>query len=189
MNTKEELRNHYRNLRSKLSPEERDNASLSIANQLLKLPIWEYTYYHIFLQIAEQMEVDTSYILTLLHGRDKDVVVPRVNKGRTLDHILLTDSTRLRKNSWNIPEPVGGLQVPPGEIDVVFVPLLAFDEQGHRIGYGGGFYDRFLADCREDTVKIGLSFFAPLASIEGRETHDIALDYGVTPDRTYSFSP
>lgn len=171
-----------------MSPESRDDASLAIANQLIRLPIWELNYYHIFLQIAEQMEVDTSYILTLLHGRDKEVVVPRMAAGKTLEHILLTDNTKLQNNKWSIPEPVGGLEVPVDKIDLVFIPLLAFDRQGNRIGYGGGYYDKFLASCREDTLKVGLSFFDPIARISEVEPHDVPLDYGITPTNVYEFS-
>lgn len=188
MSTKKELRSRYRKLRNELSAQDRDSASLSIANQLLKIPIWDHDYYHIFLQIAEQMEVDTSYIITLLQGRDKEIVVPRVSGPMDLEHLLLTDNTRFRKNKWNIPEPEKGLHVPVDQIDVVFVPLLAFDRSGHRVGYGGGFYDKFLAQCKPATVKIGLSFFEPIEMIKEREAHDIPLDFGVTPEATYSFT-
>lgn len=188
MNTKKELRSRYLKLRSELSDQERDKASLSIANQLLKIPIWDHDYYHIFLQIAEQMEVDTSYIITLLQGRDKEIVVPRISGPMQLEHVLLTDNTRFRKNKWNIPEPEKGLQVPVDQIDVVFVPLLAFDKNGHRVGYGGGFYDKFLSRCKPGTLKVGLSFFDPLEEIPEREAHDVPLDFGITPEATYSFS-
>lgn len=188
MNTKKELRSRYRALRSQLSAEERDKASLAITNHLLKIPIWDCEYYHIFLQIAEQMEVDTSYVITLLQGRDKEIVIPRVCGPMALEHILLTDNTRIRKNKWNIPEPENGLEVPVSRIEVVFVPLLAFDRQGHRVGYGGGFYDKFLSECGPGTIKVGLSFFEPLDEISERESHDIPLDFGVTPKATYAFS-
>src|SRR5690606_37923119 len=93
----------------------------------------------------------------------------------------------IRKNEWNIPEPVDGIEIDPKKIDVVFVPLLAFDEQGHRIGYGKGFYDKFLSECRPETIKIGLSFFEAESRIAQVFESDIALDYCVTPNRIYSF--
>ena len=156
---KKGLRNHYTQLRMSMDTETLDKASLSLTNQLLKIPIWDYTYYHLFLQIAEKKEIDTSYILTLLQGRDKEVVIPRIGKENQLEHLLLTDNTRIVKNKWNIPEPLNGLQVPVEQIEVVFIPLLAFDEKGHRVGYGKGFYDIFLSVCRPDTLKIGLYLF------------------------------
>jgi 5-formyltetrahydrofolate cyclo-ligase len=76
---------------------------------------------------------------------------------------------------------VDGLEVPVSKIDVVFVPLLAFDKNGNRVGYGKGFYDNFLAKCREDVIKIGLSFFEPEEIIDDVFKTDIRLDYCVTP--------
>ena len=102
-------------------------------------------------------------------------------------HYLLTDNTKLTLSPYGIPEPVDGLEVPPQKIDVVFVPLLAFDGKGHRVGYGKGFYDRFLADCRKDVLAVGLSFFeAEEAYITHNET-DVPLDFCVTPKRVYAF--
>jgi 5-formyltetrahydrofolate cyclo-ligase len=102
-------------------------------------------------------------------------------------HFLLTDNTRIKKNEYNIPEPVDGLEVPATKIDVVFVPLLAFDKKGHRVGYGKGFYDKFLSECKPETIKIGLSFFEPEELISDVFEGDILLNYGVTPNTIYSF--
>lgn len=185
---KTELRTKYKLLRASLTEENVTDLSLAIVNNLLKMPIWEGTYYHLYLSIAEKREIDTSYILSVLHGKDKEIVVSKsdTEKG-TLSHFLLTDNTRFTKNKWNIPEPVEGIEVPVPKIDVVFVPLLAFDEQGHRIGYGRGFYDRFLAECRPDTLKVGLSFFESEEEFEEIYASDVKLDYCVTPTRFYHF--
>jgi 5-formyltetrahydrofolate cyclo-ligase len=75
-----------------------------------------------------------------------------------LSHILLTDATPIKPNSYGIPEPTGGIAVSPATIEVVFVPLLAYDINGNRIGYGKGYYDRFLAQCDPKCNFIGLSF-------------------------------
>lgn len=77
--------------------------------------------------------------------------------------------------------------MPTSKIDVVFVPLLAYDNKGNRVGYGKGFYDHFLSECREDVVKIGLSFFEPEEAIEDVSATDIRLDYCVTPMTVYNF--
>ena len=73
------------------------------------------------------------------------------------------------------------------QIEVVFVPLLTFDRQGHRVGYGKGYYDRFLAQCYNSTLRIGLSFFDPVTKIEDVDAHDIALDFAITPREVYTF--
>ena len=186
--TKAELRKKYKDLRAELSPQERDELSLNIANQLLQLPIWDFEYYHLFLTIETLNEVNTIYVLNVLAGKDKHIVVSKsdFNSG-TMTHYLLTDNTVLKKSTFNIPEPVDGIQIPDSKIQVVFVPLLAFDTLGNRIGYGKGFYDKFLANCSPKTLKIGLSFFEPEIQNIPVFDSDIKLDYGVTPKSNYSF--
>lgn len=185
---KEEIRLNYRKLRHALSADAIPEKSMRIANNALALPIWRANYFHTFLSIPSQKEVDTSYLITILQGRDKQIVVPKVSGERFLSHYLLTDATVLKPNAWDIPEPKEGLKVPVEKIDVVFVPLLAFDLDGHRVGYGKGFYDVFLRSCRKDVIKIGLSFFEAEARIDDVAADDVALDYCITPISTYSFS-
>ena len=67
------------------------------------------------------------------------------------------------------------------------MPLLCFDAAGHRVGYGKGFYDKFLSKCRPDCTKIGLSYFPPVEAIAATGGHDIMLDICVTPEKTYQF--
>jgi 5-formyltetrahydrofolate cyclo-ligase len=90
-------------------------------------------------------------------------------------------------NQWGITEPEYGKEVPPQLIDVVIVPLLAFDTRGNRLGYGKGFYDRFLAECKADVLKIGVSYFEPEQAFEEVDEYDIPLDICVTPERVWSF--
>jgi 5-formyltetrahydrofolate cyclo-ligase len=104
-----------------------------------------------------------------------------------MTHYLLTDNTKIKKNEYNIPEPVYGLEVPVTKIDVVFVPLLAFDLKGNRVGYGKGFYDKFLSECKPETIKIGLSFFEAEELIDDISENDIQLDSCVTPNKIYFF--
>lgn len=185
---KADLRKKYKLLRKQLSLEEIEKNSLAIANNLLSLPIWNYTYYHLFLSIVEQKEVNTDYILQVLMGKDKNIVISKcVSSSVDMIHYLLTDDTKIVKNSFNVPEPIDGLEVPVSKINVVFVPLLAYDKKGNRVGYGKGFYDQFLAKCDSKTIKIGVSFFLPEEVIDDVFTHDITLDYCVTPTATYSF--
>lgn len=184
--TKNALRNKYNALRQRLSFQDLDELSLQIANQSLHLNIWNFKYYHLFLSIKEKKEINTEYILQIIFGYDAQVVVPKVN-GEHLDHFLLTDSTQLKLNTWNIPEPVEGIHIPPESLDVVFIPLLAFDKLGNRIGYGKGYYDRFLASCKSDIIKVGLSFFPPEDEILDVSSHDIPLNFAVTPKEIFQF--
>lgn len=185
---KKELRLTYKNLRQALSIDEIEDKSLAIANNVLKMDIWGNTYFHLFLTMEEQREVHTEFILNILAGKDKEVIVSRSDFNEMkMVHYLLTDNTRLVKNQFGIPEPEDGIEVPSKKIDVVFVPLLAFDEKGQRVGYGKGFYDRFLSECKPDAITIGLSFFeAEQERIDANET-DVPLHYCVTPSKVYSF--
>jgi len=185
---KKDLRKKYKDLRAALSQETIANQSLAIANQLLSLDIWDKTYFHLFLTIKEQKEIDTEFILPILAGKDKEIVVSKSDFATLkMTHYLLTDNTKFKKNEYNIPEPLEGLEVPVTKIEVVFVPLLAFDLKGNRVGYGKGFYDNFLAHCQPETIKIGLSFFEAEKNIDDISENDIPLDFCVTPKKIFSF--
>jgi 5-formyltetrahydrofolate cyclo-ligase len=182
------LRKKYSQLRKTLSENEMESLSLNIANKCLELPIWNYSNYHIFLSIPEKGEINTEYLLHILQGKDKNLIVPKTDlKAQTLSHYLLTDNTLIKKNNWGIPEPVEGIPFPIEKIEVVFVPLLAFDKKGNRVGYGKGFYDKFLSLCHKNTVKIGLSFFDPEETEIASEATDVSLTFCVTPNKVYRF--
>lgn len=186
--TKQELRKKYKLIRSQLSENEVDELSLKIANQLLQLTIWNKKYYHVFLTIKEQKEVETKFILRILNRKNKAIVVPKSDFDTIeMKHFLLTDNTKIVKNKFNINEPENGLEVSVDKIDVVFVPLLAYDLKGNRVGFGKGFYDTFLSKCKPATIKIGLSFFNPEPHITAVFEKDIRLDYCVTPLKIYQF--
>lgn len=183
---KNELRAKYKALRQAFSEAEIDAKSLAIANNLLQLDFWDKTYFHLFLTIEEQKEVETEYILQILAGKDKEIVVAKCNfETLEMTNYLLTDNTKFQKNEHNIFEPLDGLEVPNAKIEVVFVPLLAYDIKGNRVGYGKGFYDNFLSKCNEDVIKIGLSFFDPEETIDDVSPTDIRLNYCITPACVY----
>lgn len=185
---KKDIRKKYKSLRQALSIETIEDFSLAIANNLLRLPIWEKSYFHLFLTIEEQQEVATEYVLQILAGKDKEIIVSKSDFTTfEMVHYLLTDNTKFQKNEYNIPEPIEGIEVPDSKIEVVFVPLLAYDKLGNRVGYGKGFYDRFLSKCKPETIKIGLSFFDPEIEIEDASSMDMKLNYCVTPHQVYAF--
>ena len=186
--TKNELRSQYKALRKNLSEAEIEEKSLAIVNGVLALDIWDKTYFHVFLPIEEQKEVNTEFLLHLLSGKDKEIVISKSDfSTRKMTHFLLTDNTKIKKNEYNIPEPVDGIEVPSSKIQVVFVPLLAFDTLGNRVGYGKGFYDQFLSECQPETIKIGLSFFEAENTITDVFEKDVRLDFCITPKKCYRF--
>ncbi|MDT0294802.1 5-formyltetrahydrofolate cyclo-ligase [Mesonia ostreae] len=186
--TKNQIRKVYKAKRAKLSAEEIEEKSMAIANQLLALPVWEYQFYHLFLSITQHKEVDTEFVLHILSGKDKNIVVSKSDfKTLEMQHFLLTDATPIKINEWGIPEPQNGIEIKAQQIEVVFIPLLAFDLHGNRIGYGKGFYDRFLENCSPKVIKIGLSFYEAEAQKIEASSLDVPLDYCVMPERVYRF--
>jgi 5-formyltetrahydrofolate cyclo-ligase len=99
----------------------------------------------------------------------------------------VNEETSYEENEYGIAEPVGGEEIHPEDLDAVFVPLLCFDEKGYRVGYGKGFYDRFLSSCREDVIRIGFSYFDPVPSIDDINDFDVPLNLCITPNKLYEF--
>lgn len=149
---------------------------------------------HTFLPIARQNEVDTWSIIHRIWQDLPDVQiavsVTDTTTNRRLSHHILTPETHLIENRWGIPEPQpdGRIAIDSGQIDLVLTPLLVFDRQGHRVGYGKGYYDRFLGGCRPDCQKIGLSLFEPIERIDDIEPTDVRLDACVIPDQVFHFN-
>jgi 5-formyltetrahydrofolate cyclo-ligase len=139
---------------------------------------------HVFLPIIKNNEVNTWPIIERLRLEypEVQVVVPVTDAAQNvLTHHHLTEESVLVENAWGIPEPQDAQIVHAHEVDVVLIPLLAFDKKGHRVGYGKGFYDRFLADCRPDVVKVGLSLEPPVERIADPNRYDVPLDFAITP--------
>ncbi len=184
---KKKLRLLYKKKRAEISSLKLDDLSIEIANQILKLPIWNLDYFHIFMGVDSLNEINTNFIISILQGRDKNIIIPKIISDEHLDHYLLTDSTKLILNQWNTLEPLEGIKIEPKKIQVVFVPLLAYDFYGNRVGYGKGYYDRFMFKCDSKCLKIGLSFFTPEERILS-SSRDIKLNYCVTPKNIYKFN-
>jgi 5-formyltetrahydrofolate cyclo-ligase len=147
---------------------------------------------HTFLSIDNNKEPDTWLIINKLHDEYSHIriAVPRIiPKTNDLENFYLDSLKQLVTNEWGIPEPVSGTKTPSEQIDLVLVPLLIFDAQGHRVGYGKGFYDKFLRQCRADTLRVGLSLFPPVEKIDDVNDFDVALDCCVTPEKMFVFKP
>jgi 5-formyltetrahydrofolate cyclo-ligase len=121
-----------------------------------------------------------------LDSLNGDFAFPRVISA-TDGTMEMAFSKIFANSDWGIPEPVGGSVVKPADFDIILIPLLAFDKKGQRVGYGKGFYDRYLALCRPGCLKIGISLFEPVDLIEEVESHDIPLDIAICPAKLYDF--
>jgi 5-formyltetrahydrofolate cyclo-ligase len=115
------------------------------------------------------------------------IAVPRMNDRDELEHFYYEGPDQLMINSWGIQEPKHGELVHIYDIDLVLVPLLAYDMKGNRLGYGKGFYDRFLNECRQDCSAIGLSMFEPEMQLPEISATDFKIDKVITPERCITF--
>jgi 5-formyltetrahydrofolate cyclo-ligase len=157
-------------------------------------PVAEWRWLHVFLPLLAKKEPDTWPIIQRVWAEETALrlAAPVVQPdGVSLRHYELTPATPLITSRWGIPEPAAalGTEVRPAQLDAVLVPLLACDQRGHRVGYGGGFYDRFLAECRPGVLFIGLSLLddEPLAEIADVLPTDVPLHACITPGRVWNF--
>lgn len=145
---------------------------------------------HVFQSIVERHEVDTAPFMHYLRTKHSrvNIVVPVVDVAHDiLRHVHVHDEIELVKNRWGIPEPKMPVEyVQPMMLDMVLVPLLGFDLQGNRIGYGKGYYDKFLELVRPKCLKVGLAFELNKV-VEGipAEPHDVRLDFVITEQQVY----
>lgn len=182
---KDRLRKVYREKRMALSAEQCRYNDEQIINHLQRVDWSACAYVHVFMAISRFNEPDLSGFVAWLRDAHPHirVVISRSNllEG-TMQHFVWDDDTVFVENKWGIAEPVDGLQVEDQTLDVVFVPLLVADRWGHRVGYGKGFYDRFLVQCRTDVQTIGVGYFPVLAERIDAEDWDIPLRKVVTPE-------
>jgi 5-formyltetrahydrofolate cyclo-ligase len=181
--------------RQALTSAEVSQRSQQLADQLFeRFPVAQWRWLHVFLPLARKNEPDTWPLIHQIWAEELPVrlATPVVQPdGITLKHYELTPSTPLVASRWGIPEPAASpaTEVAPAQLDAVLVPLLACDQQGQRVGYGGGFYDRFLADCRPDALFIGLNILdeAPVPTLADVLLTDVPLHACLTPGGVWNF--
>jgi 5-formyltetrahydrofolate cyclo-ligase len=145
---------------------------------------------HTFIAIDKKREPETWTMIDRIRREHPHIrlSIPRVNdQTGELENFFLEGLHQLETNLWGIPEPKQGIPTPSEKIDMVLVPLLCFDRQGQRVGYGKGFYDKFLAQLRPDCIRVGISLFPPEARIDDVNSFDVSLNYCVTPEETFRF--
>jgi 5-formyltetrahydrofolate cyclo-ligase len=189
--TKEELRDIYLKQRLALSEQSCSIMSHTISEKFIKaFDLDHLNVLHSFIPLTKNKEPDTWIIIDWIQTKFPDlrISLPRtVIKTRQLQNFYFDDRFPLKKNKWGLEEPTQGEATAISDIDLVIVPLVAFDKKGNRVGYGKGFYDKFLAECRPDCKRVGLSFFEAVDTIEGINAKDIPLHYCITPKNVYTF--
>jgi 5-formyltetrahydrofolate cyclo-ligase len=188
--TKAALRKKYKDNRILLTPQQKEKFSdlILINFQKIHLPFIDCVHTYIAADILN--EIDTAPIIRYLQfvNPGLQISIPKINmETGELDHYVFHDDISMVINQFGIAEPVHGEPVSVTDIDLVLTPLLAFDSNGYRVGYGKGFYDKFLKQCRDNVIRVGLSFFESEEAIEDVGPFDVPLNYCVTPETVYSF--
>lgn len=188
--TKEALRQLYRSKRAELHSADR----LRLDDlMLLRFQQFDFTsietlltYWPMHGQAEPNTHLFSGYLRHMVPGIAIAYPVTD-NNSLTITALAVNEDTVYHTNKWGITEPKEGYVLLPEQIDLVLVPLLAFDTRGYRVGYGKGFYDRFLSGCRKDVISIGFSYFEPVDKISDTGQFDVPLSYCITPQKTYEF--
>ncbi|WP_428656577.1 5-formyltetrahydrofolate cyclo-ligase [Runella sp.] len=191
--TKRELRTIFAERRRSLTAAEVAVQSQAIARHFFSFfAIENLKAVHTYLPLRRQNEVDTFPIIYTIQEKylQNQVVIPRaLPETGEMEHYQWLPDMKLQLNQWSIlePDPTCNLQYAVSGIDLVIIPLLAFDRNGYRVGYGKGFYDRFLAKCRPNVIKVGLSMFDPILKIDDLNAFDIRMDFCITPTQVWQW--
>lgn len=185
--TKAALRKKYKLLREQLTETTVKDKSVQIIEQLLNQFDFSTKTVSLFLPIQSKKEINTYPLLEYFIAVNARIGLPVSNfEANQMEHLLYTKDSKIQTNTYGIPEPQEGDKIENEAFDYVIVPLLAVDLQGNRTGYGKGFYDRFLSQCKKDCTFIGLHLFEPEPEIIETDENDIPLHFIVTPTAVYN---
>jgi 5-formyltetrahydrofolate cyclo-ligase len=187
---KSEARKLYKEKRQAISPMERAKMDDLMLIQLQTVQLPFITFLLSYWPIEQYNEPNTHLFTDYLEFQNPELIIcyPKTNFEKdTMQAVQTNDDTRFRKNKYDLYEPEDGVVVNNAGLDMIFVPLLSFDKNGFRVGYGKGFYDRYLSQCRSECFKIGFSYFEPLDTIDDANEFDVPLNLCVTPTTVYVF--
>lgn len=186
MPNKNALRSLYRAKRKALSVAKLAHASNAILEQILSGNLIKDGLVMLYVDSSNHHEVPMGKWFETF--KDNQICVPKVvDTNGNMEVVLWEKEMPINANQWGILEPISTDYVDPMRIKTVVVPLLCFDQRGHRVGYGKGYYDRFLSRCSPQCKTIGISYFEAVKKIDDTEATDVALDMVVTPESVYSF--
>ncbi|MAX82114.1 MAG: 5-formyltetrahydrofolate cyclo-ligase [Crocinitomicaceae bacterium] len=179
--TKNEWRKHVLEKRDACPQELREQYAADVLQQVEQHPAFQAAI-TVFCFVSFRSEINTLPILELALKQQKAVAVPLVNRTeKVMEAIKITSLNQLQPGYMGILEPSPELEkLDPKTIDLCFVPGAAFDKAGHRIGYGGGFYDKFIPQLRQGCKTIGLGYAFQVIEAIPFEEHDHPLDEVIT---------
>lgn len=187
--SKKELRKLLLEQRMQLNTRQRQKGQDMILIQFQQLPLPYLQYLHAYQAMKGRNEPDPDPLISFMRFRNPGLrrAVPKMMGDADMAHILVSEMTEWEINAFGIHEPSEGEEIPADLFDLVLVPMVGCDTRGNRIGYGKGYYDRFLVQCRPDCIKLGLSFLEPLEHDIEPDPWDVKLDYCITPKQIYAF--
>lgn len=188
INVKAEVRKSCLALRADLGEQERRSKSLIIQQKLRDLPEFQKAQ-TVMLFLNFRDEVETTDLAEAAIGSKKKLILPRcAPKGILLPLEVSNLAVDIEPGTWGIREPkLNKQEVNPLEIDLVVVPGAGFDLQGNRLGYGGGFYDRFFTRLKPSASKIALAFECQIIDEVPVDKHDAKMTKLVTEKMVYEF--
>lgn len=188
--TKESLRQEYKVKRAALHPADRLRMDDLLLLQFQQFDFSDietlFSYWPIDSHGEPNTHLFSGYLRHMVPGLT--IAYPVTDENAiSMTALTINEDTVYRTNEWGITEPKEGYALLPEQIDLVLVPLLVFDREGYRVGYGKGFYDRYLSRCRKEVISIGFSYFDPVDKISDTDQFDVPLSYCITPQKTYEF--
>lgn len=182
--TREQIRETIRTKRENISVIHAAELSARISEKVIALP--EYKTAAQVLGYASLMgEVRTESLNARIIADGKQLLLPKVAGEGTMDAVRVKDLSLLKPGKMRIPEVETGLPADPQSVDLALVPGVAFDLKGGRIGFGGGYYDRFLPKTR--AIRVGLAFEMQIVEDTLALAHDQKMDLLITEERVYDF--
>ncbi|MBS1578733.1 MAG: 5-formyltetrahydrofolate cyclo-ligase [Bacteroidetes bacterium] len=187
---KQELRNSYRTKRDAIHSNQKIKLDDLMLLQFQQLNYADITTLLSYWPMNNSSEPNTFLFSRYLHHTvyNLQTTYPVTNfLNNTMQAALVNSETIYVANKYGIMEPKEQTIINPKQIDLIFVPLLCFDESGYRVGYGKGFYDKFLAQCNQHVIKVGFSYFDAVEKIDDTNQFDVPLNYCITPQKIYEF--
>lgn len=187
---KAEARKLFKQKREALSAKEKQLKDDLLLIQFQQLKLGPLQSVFSYAAVEAWKEISTDLILDFLEFRNPEIKIAYSVYDHSLgqmEAVWVNEETLFKVNNRGISEPEGGEIADPRELELILVPLLAFDKLGNRVGYGKGVYDKFFKKTAKDAIKVGLSYFDPVPKIEDTNEFDVSLNYCITPQRIYEF--
>ena len=176
---KKALRASIKQKRRALSIEYRQQASRKMQAELTRLPCYQAEYIMLYMAMQDEVQLDELIAMVLKDG--KKAAIPLVTGAGLMEAVELSDMADLVPDKYGIKTVSEEKRrlIAPDKIDLIIVPGVAFDKAGHRLGMGGGFYDRFMLRASR-AVRTALAYDCQLLAVVPAEVHDLTVDYIIT---------